>query len=236
MYVSFDSMIHAAVTTELQPVWYPTVRGEVINGKKKTMMILTSQGGKTRRRTCNHSVYQKNRHTSEYLDHIFYVKKGSILPQKKTGINYKNRGTCWCYGHWPKRKSGRCMKPEGCSFLPNLQASTSQQCKLFNRANGAAASKLSMGDSCQKKIEHQPAKLTGWDRRNADFQVKMIDRILLSVVAAGWPTPDQLVPQTLHLPWWLIMCRVVVLEATVLAELPAVRIPDRHSRIELLDP
>ena len=69
-----------------------------------------------------------------------------------------------------ERQSGKCMNPEGCSFLRNLQASTSQQCKLLNRASGAAASKLSIGDSCQK-IEHQPAKLTGWDRRNADYQV-----------------------------------------------------------------
>jgi hypothetical protein len=64
-----------------------------------------------------------------------------------------------------ERKPGKCMKPEGCSFLPNLQASTSQQCKL-NRAKGAAASKLSMGDSCQKKRTPTTAKLTGWDRRN----------------------------------------------------------------------
>ena len=76
-----------------------------------------------------------------------------------------------------ERKSGKCMKPEGCSFLPNLQASTSQQCKLFNRASGAAASKLSICDSCQK-IEHQPAKLTGWDRRNADYQLQIASRYL----------------------------------------------------------
>jgi hypothetical protein len=87
-----------------------------------------------------------------------------------------------------KRKPGKCMKPEGCSFLPNLQASTSQQCKL-NQANRAAASKLTVGDSCQK-IEHHPAKLTGWDRGNADYQVN--DRSHLAICSCsrmGGPGP-----------------------------------------------
>lgn len=60
--------------------------------------------------------------------------------------------------------------------------------------------------------------------------------LVSSKVAAMGPTSCQLVPQTNHLPWRLIVCSVVVLHAPILTELPVVRVLNRGGAIELLNP
>ena len=88
-------------------------------------------------------------------------------------------------------------------------------------------------DPCQKKKTPANQTKPGWD---SGVYVVCQSFAALSVVTAGCPTADQLIPQAQHLPRRLIVGRVVVLQATVLAEHPAVGILNRLRGIEFFNP
>lgn len=89
---------------------------------------------------------------------------------------------------------------------------------------------------CQKKIRHrqqEAGKLLHY--REVGNNVEESSK-LSSEVATVSSTPGQLVPEAEHLPGRLIMSSVIVLHASILTELPTMRVLYGHRGVVLFDP